>query len=297
VAILIHGDGANDRWASDSYKPLVNTLLDDCIGVYSWDKPGVGDSTGHWLSQSMDDRAALAIATYDYLIALPALANTPIGYFGFSQAGWVIPKAATQVNPAYSVLVGAAVNFKEQGIFLTRQRLMLEGATAEEIETEVANTIARDTKDFGATKADAPQYSSDTPTRLGFVHLNYHADASDDIATMQGPVMAIWGMNDLNVDQNKNALEYAHFLPETEGTEIMQVPDATHGLLREKWFNYQTPSQIPLSRVALYVLLGRNAYQPFTLDAISSWIKIQTNQLDTKTNNRHGLFCTSRSHG
>ena len=38
-----------------------------------------------------------------------------VGYLGFSQAGWVIPIAATQSNPDFSVIIGGAVNWRDQG--------------------------------------------------------------------------------------------------------------------------------------------------------------------------------------
>ncbi|WP_100158250.1 alpha/beta hydrolase family protein [Proteus columbae] len=57
VAILVHGDGAQDRFSNSGYLPLINSLLDAGIGVYTWDKAGVGESQGNWLLQSMQDRA------------------------------------------------------------------------------------------------------------------------------------------------------------------------------------------------------------------------------------------------
>ncbi|EPU0991937.1 alpha/beta hydrolase family protein [Cronobacter turicensis] len=57
VVVLIHGDGAQDRWSQGGYLPLVNDLLAKGIAVYSWDKPGVGESRGNWLAQTMRDRS------------------------------------------------------------------------------------------------------------------------------------------------------------------------------------------------------------------------------------------------
>jgi hypothetical protein len=55
--LLIHGDGPQDRWSDGGYIPLVNFLVSQGIAVFSWDKPGVGESTGNWLAQTMSDRA------------------------------------------------------------------------------------------------------------------------------------------------------------------------------------------------------------------------------------------------
>lgn len=66
LVLIIHGDGPQDRWSGDGYLPLVKFLILQGIGVFSWDKPGVGASTGNWLAQTMSDRAeevALALNT------------------------------------------------------------------------------------------------------------------------------------------------------------------------------------------------------------------------------------------
>lgn len=46
--LLIHGDGSQDRWSKSGYIPLVKFLVSKGIAVFSWDKPGVGKSTGNW---------------------------------------------------------------------------------------------------------------------------------------------------------------------------------------------------------------------------------------------------------
>jgi len=62
IAIIVHGDGAQDRFSNGGALPLISTLTDAGIGVFSWDKAGVGTSTGNWLNQTMDDRADEALA-------------------------------------------------------------------------------------------------------------------------------------------------------------------------------------------------------------------------------------------
>ncbi|WP_414716239.1 alpha/beta hydrolase family protein, partial [Thalassospira sp. UBA1131] len=97
IALLVHGDGPQDRFAGDGYLPVINALLDRGIGIYSWDKAGVGESTGNWLSQSMNDRANEAVAAYDAIKTAYPDRGQKIGFIGFSQAGWVIPKASRMI--------------------------------------------------------------------------------------------------------------------------------------------------------------------------------------------------------
>jgi len=105
TALIVHGDGPQDRWSASGYLPIVNALLDECIAVFSWDKPGIGGSTGNWLSQSMDDRAVVASAALEYVRNLDESSGKRIGYLGFSQAGWVIP-IASSLSGAGSVFNG-----------------------------------------------------------------------------------------------------------------------------------------------------------------------------------------------
>lgn len=46
IVLIIHGDGPMDRFASDGYFPLINSLLDAGIGVFTWDKQGLGRARG-----------------------------------------------------------------------------------------------------------------------------------------------------------------------------------------------------------------------------------------------------------
>ena len=278
VAVFVHGDGPQNRWHSDGYLPLMNSLLSDCIGVFSWDKPGVGDSGGNWLKQTMDDRAILANAVLVYLRALPELSNNRIGYLGFSQAGWVVPKAASITRPDFSVLIGPAVNWQQQGMFLTHTRLKLAGLESEEIEIKAEQIRQRDHSLFrnegdisNTVKADGMD-----PDRFEFVRLNYDADATKAIQTMRGPVLALWGANDMNVDAHKNAQQYRQLLKPDPTNKVANrvviVPNATHSLLKARWFNYQTLDQWPLSSQLLIATMGRRAYASGVLASIAAWI-------------------------
>ncbi|WP_447877297.1 alpha/beta hydrolase family protein [Serratia fonticola] len=118
LVVLVHGDGAQDRWSEGGYIPLVKFLVAQGIAVYSWDKPGVGASSGNWLAQTLSDRADEAASALRKLKQEPEFKHSDIGFLGFSQAGWVVPKASQQVKTDFVILVGAAINWRAQGIFI-----------------------------------------------------------------------------------------------------------------------------------------------------------------------------------
>ena len=65
--VMIHGDGPVDRDSNHGYDVFFEEFTKAGWCVMSWDKPGIGKSTGDWLNQSMSDRADEALAAIHYL--------------------------------------------------------------------------------------------------------------------------------------------------------------------------------------------------------------------------------------
>lgn len=268
VVVIVHGDGPQTRWSDGGYLPLVTDLLSAGIGVFSWDKPGTGDSPGDWLDQSMADRSRTAAAA---LAHVRAQSDGPVGYLGFSQAGWVVP-AATQIGPPpdFTVLVGAAVDWRDQGAYFTAQRLDRAGVPAEDAAKIVAEELAANDALFG-TGAPATGARADMdPRRFAFVARAYGSDATADIAAMRGPVLALWGSEDLNVDPVRNAAAYAAQLPPQGQTRI--IPGASHPLLRAHWFNSQLAGEWGVLQRLAFLALGPYSYAPDARRAIKEFI-------------------------
>lgn len=57
IIVFVHGDGAQEATQNGGYKPLMERFAKQGYISVSWDKLGVGKSSGNWLNQSMDDRA------------------------------------------------------------------------------------------------------------------------------------------------------------------------------------------------------------------------------------------------
>ncbi|AOK14983.1 peptidase [Burkholderia cepacia] len=276
IVLLIHGDGPRDRFSEDTYLPLVNSLLDAGIGVFAWDKQGTGRSGGDWLAQSMQDRANETIAAMARVRAVVGPAHK-IGLLGFSQGGWVVPRVANAVRPAFSVIVGGAVSWRRQGVYLTRQRMQREGAAPDRIDTRIAAELKSNDAIFGrpGERADPRARPDIEPRRFGFIARNYLEDASQALATMHGPVLAVWGAQDRNVDPVDEANAYSRAFGNRADRRVVIVPDATHALLRAGWFDYQLESDWPSWKKLLFMSLGRRAYEPGALGMIAGWINAQ----------------------
>ena len=268
VVLIVHGDGPQDRWSDSAYLPMVNSLLAAGIGVFSWDKPGGGQSGGDWLSQSMADRAEEAAAALRYLRDDLGHPHDRLGFLGFSQAGWVVPRASAETDAAYAVLIGPAITWREQGAYYTARRLERAGMSAADVEAAVAENLAENDRMFGGD-GDCAAREDLSPARCGFVRRNYGADATVEIAAMETPALVLVGAEDLNVDPVETAEVYRR----NARHEVRIVPAATHSLLRARHYNFQIAEDWPLWTRARFVLSGPRAYAPGVLEEIAQWIK------------------------
>lgn len=273
VAIFIHGDGAQDRFANSGYLPLINSLVDAGIGVYTWDKPGVGESQGNWLHQSMQDRADEAQIALQVIQKKFTQPDIKVGYLGFSQAGWVIPIAATQSNPDFSVIIGGAVNWRDQGAYYHQVRLKADNIDDNEIIRRVSEQLQQNDRVFGINGShDISAQEDMSDDRFHFVIQNYLSDSSKNLPHMNGRVLAMFGELDLNVDALKNACLYRTLLGNHVDKTVILFPNASHGLLKAPFFNYQLDNQWPWWKQVLFIYQGRDSYSPDALNYLTAWI-------------------------
>ncbi|MFJ2648359.1 alpha/beta hydrolase family protein [Streptomyces sp. NPDC087420] len=93
--VLVGGSGSSDRHNDTYFPPIRRHLLSTGLAVLSYDKRGVGESSGDWRAATMDDLAADASAALDFLRAQPEVRAGAVGLFGHSEGGWVALRAGT----------------------------------------------------------------------------------------------------------------------------------------------------------------------------------------------------------
>ncbi|MEM1128157.1 MAG: alpha/beta hydrolase [Bacteroidota bacterium] len=283
VALFVHGDGAMPAEAYGYYRPLWEHLAKQGVASFAWSKPGVDGSTGHWLHQSMDDRADEVIAAIEWLQQCQEIASDAIGLIGYSQAGWVLPLvAAKSAHPDFMVLISGAVNWLDQGSYLTRTRLRAQGASSVEIERAVAayrEGVAllhadRTYDDYLAARGhaslegDGPPLS---PDRFRFAQLNWHYDARAALHEIRCPVLAVFGAQDQNVEAAESASVYREVWSAAghDAYTITTFPDAEHGLLKAKHFRTTNPGVAYLLKLNL---MGEKAFAPGYLAHVTEWV-------------------------
>jgi pimeloyl-ACP methyl ester carboxylesterase len=134
AAVLMHpGSGPSDRDNDVFFPPIREHLLAAGIAVASFDKRGVGPSTGRWQDAGIVEQAADAIACLE---SLHDAARVPVGLFGHSQGGWVVLEAAARSSGAAFVVTssGPGVTPARQERHSNRSYLTTAGASSAQVE-------------------------------------------------------------------------------------------------------------------------------------------------------------------
>jgi pimeloyl-ACP methyl ester carboxylesterase len=107
AGVLMHpGSGPSDRDNDVLFPPIREHLLRAGIAVCSFDKRGVGGSSGRWQEAGIEEQAD------DLLAGLAVFASNspprlPLGLFGHSQGGWVVVEAAGRGAPVAFVITNS----------------------------------------------------------------------------------------------------------------------------------------------------------------------------------------------
>jgi dienelactone hydrolase len=111
--MMIHGSeaGTKDDFGDQQMSAF---MASQGIAILTYDRRGAGDSGGHYAESAsktnLDLTARDAIAGVEYLKSRPEIRGDEIGLTGFSQAGWVIPIAASlSQDVSYFIILSGPV--------------------------------------------------------------------------------------------------------------------------------------------------------------------------------------------
>ncbi|MGW5879090.1 alpha/beta hydrolase family protein [Nocardiopsis terrae] len=272
TVVFVHGDGPVDATHDGLYRPWWEAAAEAGYATVSWSKPGIGGSSGNWLDQDMDDRAAEVSAVIDWLLEQSRPQSGHIGLWGASQAGWVVPKVvAAREDVDFVVTVSPAVNWLRQGRHHLLSELDRSGADGPERERAVADSDR--TRELLAAGAEYGTYRAGTtdprpmgPDRWGFALRNFRADATADLEAMSArsvPVLLMVGDHDLNVDVDETTRVYTRILGPHVRVERF---DAAHSMAR--------PAVEGSTSLGLLtaVLWPRALFAPEVLDSYRSFV-------------------------
>jgi len=276
VILFVHGDGPLEYDAHGYYPLIWERLLRQGFAIFSWDKPGLGESTGDWLTQSMQQRQQEVQSAVTFIRDSYGYSGSQVGLFGFSQAGWVVPALANNNSDiGFIIGVGFAIDWLEQSWYLTHVRLKGQGAHSSMIEAAYAlhlkeiNFLEQEPsydlylKKYGHTSGLMSE------ARYQFVLKNFTADATQDYIKLKQPVLLLLGDKDLNVNILNTKAVVQNLIGEDQNIQISVIKNATHGMLDAGNFNEQTPG---LSFLLKLMWQGEQAVAPEFYNVLDEWL-------------------------
>lgn len=146
--VLYHGSGPQPR-----YPYLARWFASLGIAALTYDKRGIGESTGDFRKVSFTDLAADGLAAVDLLKARRDVDARKIGVWGLSQGGWLGPLAASCSNDVAFVIAvsGPGVSPGEQMVFFYASDLRAQGLA--ETQVQEAGTLRRQVWTYVSTGA------------------------------------------------------------------------------------------------------------------------------------------------
>lgn len=134
ASVLMHpGSGPSDRHNDVLFPPIREHLLAAGIAVASFDKRGVGGSTGSWQEAAIGEQASDAICCLELL---HGEVGGSVGLFGHSQGAWVVVEAAARFPAASFVIAssGGGATPEQQERYATRLYMTRAGIDDEELD-------------------------------------------------------------------------------------------------------------------------------------------------------------------
>lgn len=286
VIVFVHGSGAEDYSSSDNYRYLWEQFTRTGFACYSWDRPGVGRSQGKWYELSVADRAREVISAVDKLKTLDIIDSAGIGFWGISQAGWVIPLVAEERKPAFIITVSSPVTTAfRQELYRVESEMQAAGFSRADIREAVSyNKKLKKLIDAGAPyerfqalqKETAGAKWADNVIRgeeivYDYLSIVFKQDSAPDLRSLQCPVLAVWGENDLVVPPEKSAATYKKELARSGNRDalIKIIPQADHTLT----FNKTGQRAETIERRERYKDNPKEIFAPGYVSLMTDWLK------------------------
>lgn len=254
VVLMWPGSGPSDRHNDVYFPPIRDHFLSLGLAVCSFDKRGVGDSTGAWQTAGIDRQADDALAIVDHLAS--EVPGIPIGFFGHSQGGWVVVDAAARrPNAAFVVSnAGPGVSPAAQERHATLTRLADHArdtaefaAAARCFELALACLSARVPFDsFGRYVERAGlsdvyaqpvlfSFPIDDPDVWPFASLIIDHDPRPALRAMAVPTLALFGAADPIVPVDASTVAFESCVA-PEVLTVVVLPGGDHRLQRDEQF-------------------------------------------------------------
>jgi hypothetical protein len=253
----------------DYLKTIGNEFLRRGYATFIWSKPGVDESTGHYLKQTMEMRAEEVAAAIAHLAERSDIDANRIGLWGISQAGWVMPMVPAYRSVAFVISVsGSAQTGQEQDLYGTANELAEIGFSDDELADALDHRLEfydlihegltyeeflPRQQEWLAEMKSRPWYPtleghldelifqdlvmSTSPELFEFVSINDQNGSLvslPELKNLNMPVLAIYGSKDTLVDANLGSNAYREILRINGNSDVTVIvfEGADHGIMQ-----------------------------------------------------------------
>jgi dipeptidyl aminopeptidase/acylaminoacyl peptidase len=219
LLIFVHGSGPAQRSFSRGFLEFMQRFHRAGFACLYYDKPGFGQSSGEFRDNHLfEDRAAILLEAVNRMKKHPNIRSDRIGFWGISQAGYVMPLALEKSEDiAFMIAVSCpGTDSANQSAFLVRAQHICEGHGEEEAEKAYKYFIQRLRARNYVEYSEAAAYLVDNPI-MKSLDWGQHVKSEEEfspyppasevffdpmplIARHKIPVLAIFGDKDKNID-------------------------------------------------------------------------------------------------
>ena len=285
TVIFIHGDGPINRTMLGYYEPIWQKFTDVGYACLSWDKPGVGKSTGKFGDTTLfHERASIAADGVRFLKSRKDIDGNCIGVWGLSQAGYIMP-LASRLTDDISFMIAVScpgINSINQGAYFIEKQLISEGVDVREAkvfaEYYLKSKYAKSYDEYisyAELLGKQPYLNktgwADVKSEYSFAPLEpENQSLFNPVSIIEGmtvPVLAIFGEKDTQIPPKVSAEAYREALQKAGNKHFKTVlfPCADHVI-----FNTQTGS------LKEWEDKFRNQHMDYTpgyLDTMAVWLE------------------------
>jgi uncharacterized protein len=254
LVIFVHGDAPANRTMLGMYLPIMERMLRAGYAVFSWDNPGVGESTGTTNRQQIThQQAQIVIGAIEVMKAHPDIDSGHIGLWGVSMAGWVIPRVLMASDDVAFMICQScgSMSGHDEFVFLTVAQgycggvpeesagqleiLLAELDEARTFDTYEGYLRYREALDelaaLGSVTVPHP-VASEAAWLANDPAYEYTWSPVEVIERVRIPVLAIWGERDTNIDPIRAAHAYRDALEQAGNPNyrVEVIPGSDHSL-------------------------------------------------------------------